>query len=63
MVPADVDVALHRLFTLLGVPLLAEGTVVFEFHESKLVKVKPTPIINVRREKSASPQKQVDSTK
>jgi hypothetical protein len=63
LVPTDVDAALTRLFALLGVPVLAEGTVVLEFHESRLVKVKPTHIINVRRDRLAGVNKIVDSVK
>lgn len=53
----EVDAALRRLFGLLGVPMMTEGTVILEFHESCLVKVKPTVIINVRREKVLGGQK------
>lgn len=46
------DVMMARLLTLLQIPVPAEGSVVFEFHEGKVHKVRPTSVYKVTREKS-----------
>lgn len=57
MLPIDVDAAVTRLFALLGVPLPTEGSVVFDFHEARLMKVRPTSVITVRRDKALHNEK------
>jgi hypothetical protein len=47
--PIDVDSAVTRLFTLLGVDPPREGSVTFDFHEARLMKVRPTSVITIRR--------------
>lgn len=48
---ADIDAAVQRLFTLLGESAPAEGSVIFDFHEGLLRKVRPTRVITIAREK------------
>lgn len=63
MMPGDVDAAVDRLFALLGVSAPAEGSVIFDFHEGRVTKVRPTPVIVVRRHKELPNQKVVASRK
>lgn len=46
------DVMIERLFTLLDIPTPTEGSVLLEFHEGKVNKVRPTSVYKVTREKS-----------
>lgn len=51
MTPADVDTAVTRLFTLLGVTIPTEGNITLHFHQGKLEKHHATHVGTVRRNK------------
>lgn len=63
LMPADVDAAVDRLFALLGISKPREGSVVFDFHEERLQKVRPTSVITVRRTQSTPIQKGLATSK
>lgn len=47
-----IDAAVTRLFALIGADVPREGSVLMDFHEGLLRKVRPTPVITIQREKS-----------
>lgn len=59
----EVDSVVTRLFALLGVSAPREGSVIFDFHEGLLRKVRPTQVINIERDKVSPSDKALASGK
>jgi hypothetical protein len=53
----EIDAAVVRLFTLLGIPVPAFGSVTLEFHDGTVHNVRPMTVIRIRGSKGLDTKK------